>query len=131
MDNKNTAEARWAKLNKKSKSWYKFIGGSLFKSVPLMIFLVIVIEIINGNRHENYIAFILTATIKIVLAYVIGIVSSGFEWNYLQNLINKNYTDMKTIKRDYILIYGLLMFGANFTISLLNPAFESVILTIT
>lgn len=131
MDNKNTVESRWEKLNKRSKLWHQFIGASLIRNVFLMISLIVVLEIIDGHRYEDYKAFILTATIKILIAYIIGIIGGGLEWNYLEQLIHKKFTEIKTIKRRYILIYGLLLFGTNVTIALLNPAFESLILTST
>lgn len=131
MNTKNTVESRWEKLNKKSKLWHQFIGASLIRNVLLMISLIVILEIIDGYRYEDYKAFIFTAAIKILIAYVIGIISGGLEWNYLEQLIYRKFTEIKTIKRRYILIYGLLLFGTNVTIALLNPAFESLILTST
>lgn len=45
MNNKNSVEERWKNLNNKSKKWHQFIGASLFKTLPIMLVLVVVFGI--------------------------------------------------------------------------------------
>lgn len=130
MNSKNTVEERWKILNNKSKKWHQFISVPMFKSVPLVIILIIILELINGYRNMNLNAFIVTGIVKIILAYVIGTIHGYMEWEYIEMLVERKFSNIRELKQKYILIYGIFFFGFIVTLSQIEPLFDSWILTI-
>lgn len=87
-------------------------------------------ELVDGNRHVNFGLFTATLFGKLILIYIVGVYSGHLEWEFLKKLANKKFLKTKEIRKNYVLIYGMCMFGANFTIALLNPGFDGLSTTI-
>ena len=130
MKGNNTLEAKWDKANKRSKEWYQFVSASLFRTVPLMLVLIIVLEFINNFRNEDFILFLVSAVFKLMLTYLLGVLCGSMEWNFMRALIQREFVSFKAIKKKYVFIYGVMFFGCNVTIALINPIFESPVLTL-
>lgn len=130
METKNVIQERWDKVSQKTKKWHMFVGESLHRNVPLMFFLIIMLELFDGYRYEDFTLVIMTSLLKLVAIYFVGAYSGHLEWEFLKGLVNKEFTSVKDIKRNYTMIYGVWMFGAMMTVAFLNPAFESLAMTI-
>lgn len=130
MNNSNTVLSKWEKISKGSKGWHMFVRASLLNAVPMMLLLIFMLEFMNGYRHDNLGLFLLVATGKIILTYLCGVYAGKLEWDFLKKMAEKKFQKKKNIRNSYIYIYGVWMFGVNFTISLIEPAFEDISLTL-
>lgn len=122
---------KWDKMLRKGKKWHMLVSVPLIRNIPLVLCLTIVFELADGNRHINFSLFAITLILKLILVYGFGVYSGHLEWEFLNKLTNKKFLTAKEIKKNYILIYGVLIFGTNVAIVLLNPMFESLAMTIS
>ncbi len=126
MNNKTNMNEKWDKISTRTKKWYMFSRVSLRINVFLMLCLLIAFELVEGDRHVNFGLFVATLFVKLILVYSIGVYSGHLEWEFLKKLANKEFLKAKDIRRNYVLVYGICMFGVNFTIACINPAFEGL-----
>lgn len=114
---KNSAYTKWAKMQKHSKKYHMFLKSSLFHMVGIIAFLILINDLLWNGFTRNV---VLTAIIKIICAYLLGTVIGYYKWDYCKNLVEKNYKDLKEIKKQHIIIYGILSFGGTLVIALFN-----------
>lgn len=126
MNNKDGVNVKWNKISQRSKKWYVLVGMPLGVSLPLMLALIILLELFDGNRHENLSLFLITSLVKLIVMYPIGTYTAHLEWEFLKKLVNKSFVKTREIRKNYTLIYGGWMYGASMAIAFLNPGFENL-----
>lgn len=126
VNRENTGNKKWDRILRKTKKQHMFVSVPLVRNIPLILCSINIFELADGNRHINLRLFALTWIIKLILAYGFGVYSGHLEWEFLNKLMNKKFVTAKEIRKNYMLIYGVWMFGINVTVVLLNPMFESL-----
>lgn len=119
---------KWNKISKMSKGFYMYFKVPVRGIVPLMILLIVVNQVIWGDVKEP--SFLIVSLIKIILAYLLGVVIGYFEWDFYRNLAEGYYTKASEIKNKYLFIYGFLSFGLCILISQLDYPIKSLGLTL-
>ncbi|HHX59331.1 MAG TPA: hypothetical protein GX707_01105 [Epulopiscium sp.] len=126
MNNKEVVNVKWNKISQRNKRWYVLVGMPLRVSLPLMLTLIILLELFDGNRHKNLSVFVIMALAKLMVIYPIGMYTGHLEWDLLKKLVNKDFVKTRDIRKNYALIYGVWMYGATMSIAFLNPGFEDL-----
>ncbi|QSX04686.1 hypothetical protein JYG23_08185 [Sedimentibacter sp. zth1] len=124
-------DSKWNKISKRTMKWHMFVGFPLKQIIPIQLFLLVVLEFINKYINENIKLFIVQSIIKLIVAYLLGIVIGRLEWSYLEKLNERKFCDIKNIRKSFISIYGILFWGLNTMIAIISPFFESTIAIIT
>ncbi|QSX05918.1 hypothetical protein JYG23_04280 [Sedimentibacter sp. zth1] len=118
-------ELKWNRISQKSKGRYMFVEFSLKKVLSVQLILLIVLELIFNYRNEDIKLFVIQSIIKLTAAYILGVVIGKLEWEYIKKLNERKFFDKKVIRRNYIIIYGILFFGLNSIIATISPFFVS------
>lgn len=88
---------------------YMIVNVILGRFVPLMIFLEVIFSYVYGVDKINPESII----IKIVVAIIAGILYSMFQWNFMNDLYNKNkeaFTKMTFLSK-YLFFNGVIAWG--------------------
>ncbi|MFR5266543.1 hypothetical protein [Clostridium sp.] len=106
--------------NSKAKDYYKLIierGKSKFiiidtlfaKFIPAIIFLEVIFTYIFGISRVSIVSLI----IKILVVIVSGIIYGEFQWNFMNNLYNKNMEAFRSMRfiGYYLIFNGLFFWG--------------------
>lgn len=106
--------------NSKAKDYYKLIlerGKNKFiiidtlfaKFIPAIIFLEVIFTYVFGISRVS----IVTLIIKILVVIVSGIIYGEFQWNFMNNLYNKNMAAFRSMRfiGYYLIFNGLFFWG--------------------
>lgn len=106
--------------NSKAKDYYKLIlerGKNKFiiidtlfaKFIPAIIFLEVIFTYVFGISRVS----IVTLIIKILVVIVSGIIYGEFQWNFMNNLYNKNIAAFRSMRfiGYYLIFNGLFFWG--------------------
>lgn len=106
--------------NSKAKDYYKLIlerGKSKFiiidtlfaKFIPAIIFLEVIFTYVFGISRVSIVSLI----IKILVVIVSGIIYGEFQWNFMNNLYNKNMAAFRSMRfiGYYLIFNGLFFWG--------------------
>ncbi len=103
--------SRWDKISSKGKKHHMYLGASLYRNVPLVLVLLIMMELMNNYRDVSMYYLSLNVAIKLVLAYVMGVYIGYLEWNLIEKLVENKFENNKSFRTAYIYTYGICMFG--------------------
>ncbi len=117
---------RWSKISKKGKAHHMLLGASLYRQVPLVVFIVFTMEMINQYRNLNGMHLLINIGVKIFLAYLIGVYIGNLEWAFLEKLFNNRFKTDIEFRINYVFIYGICMFGTIILLGNIDPYFMSV-----
>lgn len=106
--------------NSKAKDYYKLIlerGKSKFiiidtlfaKFIPAIIFLEVIFTYVFGISRVSIVSLI----IKILVVIASGIIYGEFQWNFMNNLYNKNMVAFRSMRfiGYYLIFNGLFFWG--------------------
>lgn len=106
--------------NSKAKDYYKLIlerGKNKFiiidtlfaKFIPAIIFLEVIFTYVFGISRVSIVSLI----IKILVVIVSGIIYGEFQWNFMNNLYNKNMAAFRSMRfiGYYLIFNGLFFWG--------------------
>jgi len=116
---------RWEKISVKGKKYHMYFGASLYRNVPLMIVILIIMELFNQYRSIDFKLLMVNFTVKTIFAYFIGVYTGHLEWNFLENIMQRRYQSNKTLRFDYVYTYGVVMFGTTMMLAMVDPFFTS------
>lgn len=117
---------RWDKISKKGKTFHMYLGASLYRQLPLVIFILLLMEIVNGYRHLSEIYVIRNFAAKIMISYIIGVFIGHLEWNFLEKLFDNRFKNNIEFRIEYIFTYGICFFGTAILSGEINPYFMSM-----
>jgi len=116
---------KWDKISQKPKWKYIIFNVALFRFALLIILILLLNEVIIFDKiTSNLPKWIYTAIFKVVLSILLGIYVGHLEWNFIRKLANREFEFKKSIRQNFVLIYGFLSFGFMIAIALLNLPFK-------
>jgi len=130
MSRKTDVYQKWKKISQKTKKTYMFLEVPFQRILPLMIILIIINGSIMGDSFKNLDSVIVFIFIKLIFAYILGVIIGHCEWNFFRKMSEGEYKKKSEIRNQYLLIYGLLFFGFTIMISELEYPYKSINLMI-
>jgi len=123
---KAKTKKRWQKMAKKSKTWHVFVRTPAFVTLPLVGGISLIYGYLELEDYGSIEALIKIVLIKSVIAYMLGVAVGNKDWDLTEQLATEENVNMKLLKREYRLYYGLLFYGLSTGIAFINPLVDSV-----
>lgn len=117
---------RWHNISKKGKAFHMYLGASLYRNVPLVLLIMLIMEMLNRYRYINSAQVLTNLGVKLILAYLVGIYIGHLEWHFLDKLFNNKFQRNIDFRMNYIYTYGICMFGTTMLFGVVDPYFMSL-----
>jgi hypothetical protein len=132
VDNVLKLQKRWSKMSRVPKWNYVIVNVALLRFALIMVLIILLTEVIIFNDLSgDFSNWLFTAIFKVILSIILGIYVGHLEWNFIRKLVNKDFERKKSIRQNFILIYGFLSFGLLIAIRFIELPFVFPLTIIT